>query len=44
MQRLFSTSLIRTCVCLKVQQVQHVYQSQVQYVEGAEAVYPNGTM
>uniref|UniRef100_A0A673JKC8 DNA-binding protein RFX2 n=1 Tax=Sinocyclocheilus rhinocerous TaxID=307959 RepID=A0A673JKC8_9TELE len=27
-----------------VQQVQHVYQSQVQYVEGAEAVYPNGTI
>ncbi|XP_067270076.1 DNA-binding protein RFX2 isoform X2 [Pseudorasbora parva] len=26
------------------QQVQHVYQSQVQYVEGAEAVYPNGTI
>ncbi|XP_039507300.1 DNA-binding protein RFX2 [Pimephales promelas] len=28
----------------QVQQVQHVYQSQVQYVEGAEAVYPNGTI
>ncbi|XP_057211955.1 DNA-binding protein RFX2 isoform X4 [Triplophysa rosa] len=28
----------------QVQQVQHVYQSQVQYVEGGEAVYPNGTI
>ncbi|XP_051759175.1 DNA-binding protein RFX2 isoform X3 [Ctenopharyngodon idella] len=28
----------------QVQPVQHVYQSQVQYVEGAEAVYPNGTI
>uniref|UniRef100_A0A8C1A203 DNA-binding protein RFX2 n=2 Tax=Cyprinus carpio TaxID=7962 RepID=A0A8C1A203_CYPCA len=28
----------------QIQQVQHVYQSQVQYVEGAEAVYPNGTI
>ncbi|XP_051508497.1 DNA-binding protein RFX2-like isoform X1 [Myxocyprinus asiaticus] len=28
----------------QVQQVQHLYQSQVQYVEGEEAVYPNGTI
>uniref|UniRef100_W5LY24 DNA-binding protein RFX2 n=1 Tax=Lepisosteus oculatus TaxID=7918 RepID=W5LY24_LEPOC len=28
----------------KVQQVQHVYPSQVQYVEGGEAVYTNGTI
>ncbi|XP_066499591.1 DNA-binding protein RFX2 isoform X2 [Hoplias malabaricus] len=28
----------------QVQQVQHVYPSQVQYVEGGEAVYPNGTI
>uniref|UniRef100_A0A8C9QUF0 DNA-binding protein RFX2 n=1 Tax=Scleropages formosus TaxID=113540 RepID=A0A8C9QUF0_SCLFO len=28
----------------QVQQVQHVYQSQVQYVDGGEAVYPNGTI
>ncbi|XP_037391577.1 DNA-binding protein RFX2 isoform X3 [Pygocentrus nattereri] len=28
----------------QVQQVQHPYPSQVQYVEGGEAVYPNGTI
>ncbi|XP_039622568.1 DNA-binding protein RFX2 isoform X3 [Polypterus senegalus] len=28
----------------QVQQVQHVYPSQVQYVEGGEAVYTNGTI
>ncbi|KAG9270082.1 DNA-binding protein RFX2 isoform X3 [Astyanax mexicanus] len=28
----------------QVQQIQHIYPSQVQYVEGAEAVYPNGTI
>lgn len=28
----------------QVQTVQHVYPTQVQYVEGGEAVYTNGTM
>ncbi|TSY41750.1 DNA-binding protein RFX2 [Bagarius yarrelli] len=28
----------------QVQHVQHVYPTQVQYVEGGEAVYPNGTI
>uniref|UniRef100_W5LB43 DNA-binding protein RFX2 n=1 Tax=Astyanax mexicanus TaxID=7994 RepID=W5LB43_ASTMX len=28
----------------QVQQIQHIYPSHVQYVEGAEAVYPNGTI
>ncbi|XP_048449559.1 DNA-binding protein RFX2-like, partial [Rhincodon typus] len=28
----------------QVQSVQHVYPSQVQYVEGGDAVYTNGTM
>lgn len=28
----------------QVQQVQHVYPTQVQYVEGSDAVYTNGTM
>ncbi|XP_072537439.1 DNA-binding protein RFX2 isoform X2 [Salminus brasiliensis] len=28
----------------QVQQIQHIYPTQVQYVEGAEAVYPNGTI
>ncbi|CAN9500310.1 unnamed protein product [Ophioblennius macclurei] len=28
----------------QVQQVQHVYPSQVQYVEGGDTVYPNGTI
>ena len=30
--------------CAQVQQVQHIYPSQVQYIEGGETVYTNGTM